>query len=130
VHVLRFYKSGALFSAVLVLPCGTIFRPVSFILLVHDSCELIWKSPSSEESLSCSSSSLKIVDFVVILVDVHYKDAEALWIELTCHVYGMCERVWLVLRTGEEIKVSLIVVIDVVSIANGLPIRSCHDRSG
>jgi hypothetical protein len=59
-----------------------------------------------------------------------YKDAVALRIELTCRVYGMCKCVWLVLRTGEEIKVSLIVVIVVVSIANGLPIHSCHDRSG
>jgi hypothetical protein len=99
-------------------------------LLVHDSCELICKSPSSEESLSCSSNFLKIVEFFVILVDVHYKDAVALWIELACHIQGMCERVSLILGTGEEIKVSLIVEMDVVSITNGLQIRSCHDRSG
>jgi hypothetical protein len=72
--------------AVSVFPCGTMFRRDISILLVHDSCELIGKSPSSEESLSCSSNSLKIVEFFVILVDVHYKDAVALWIELACHI--------------------------------------------
>jgi hypothetical protein len=79
-HVSRFYISGAFFPAVLVLPCGKIFRRVGFILPVHDSCELNCKSPSSEESLSCSSNSRKIVEFAVILVDIHYKGAVALWL--------------------------------------------------
>jgi hypothetical protein len=53
-----FRKWCAPFLTVLVLPCGTTFHRVSFILLVHDSYELICKLPSSEESLSCSSNSL------------------------------------------------------------------------
>jgi hypothetical protein len=71
-------------------------------------CGIVCMSPSSEQSLSCSSNSLEVVEFVLILVVARHKNAMALRIVLTCHVQGMCERVWLVLGTGEEIKVSLI----------------------
>jgi hypothetical protein len=46
---------------------------------------LFVRRPSSEESLSCSSNSLEVVEFVLILLDAHHKDNVALWIELACH---------------------------------------------
>jgi hypothetical protein len=47
-------------------------------------CGIDCTPPSFEESLSCSSISLKVVEFILILLDTHHEDAVALWIEVAC----------------------------------------------
>lgn len=47
-------------------------------------CGIVGTPPSIEKSVSCSSNSLEVVEFILILLDTHHEDAVTLWIEVAC----------------------------------------------